>query len=377
MEIKRIVVTGGPGAGKTSVLRELQKRFVSNGKTKYYFVSESATEIINSGIDPQKINSIYNFQDIIYDWQEVKENVIDKSLTFDTDFSEVVIFYDRGILDNGAYFNTRDEFDLLLKNKQAKELELLDKYDLVLDLIGTANGNEKAYNLESNPARYESIDRSKELDINTSRSWIGHRHFKSFNCNMSLEQKINNVINYVEGYIKGQTTAEMKRYLVDTDNSVLDSYNDENSVCIDVTENYIDVGSDFKNLEMVLTKRTYKGNSTYFLSLIERTSNTLRYISDSKISKQQYDEMLKKYLISDIVQKKEISFMQDRQSFHLNLYQDFTTLELEENKDNEKLVIPDNIKIIKSLSDIEELKQMERYGYDYFNNKQYKKVKKN
>ena len=65
MEIKRIVVTGGPGAGKTSVLRELQKRFVSNEKTKYYFVSESATEIINSGIDPQKINSIYIFITLI------------------------------------------------------------------------------------------------------------------------------------------------------------------------------------------------------------------------------------------------------------------------------------------------------------------------
>ena len=48
---KRIVLTGGPGSGKTTVLNSIVNIYSSLG-VKVIVVSETATEIINSGIKP-------------------------------------------------------------------------------------------------------------------------------------------------------------------------------------------------------------------------------------------------------------------------------------------------------------------------------------
>ena len=62
-EITRIVLTGGPCAGKTSALARIQNEF---SKLGYFviFVPEAATEAILSGASPRTlINNVY-FQKI-------------------------------------------------------------------------------------------------------------------------------------------------------------------------------------------------------------------------------------------------------------------------------------------------------------------------
>ena len=50
----RIVITGGPGAGKTSVLKYLND-YLTNKGFDVVIVPETATEIISAGLHPSRL----------------------------------------------------------------------------------------------------------------------------------------------------------------------------------------------------------------------------------------------------------------------------------------------------------------------------------
>ena len=51
MNITKIVITGGPCAGKTTAMGRIQREFGKMGY-KVLFVSETATELITGGVAP-------------------------------------------------------------------------------------------------------------------------------------------------------------------------------------------------------------------------------------------------------------------------------------------------------------------------------------
>ena len=51
MEIRKIVITGGPCAGKTTAMSWIQNEFSKLGYT-VLFVPETATELISGGVAP-------------------------------------------------------------------------------------------------------------------------------------------------------------------------------------------------------------------------------------------------------------------------------------------------------------------------------------
>ena len=60
-QIWKIVLTGGPCAGKTSALKAVKERFTKLGFF-VIFVPETATEIINSGVAPWFLNPYEEFE---------------------------------------------------------------------------------------------------------------------------------------------------------------------------------------------------------------------------------------------------------------------------------------------------------------------------
>ena len=63
--VKRIVLTGGPCAGKTTILSKIEQDLLERGY-KVFIVRESATELINGGITPHQSGvGILNFQKLI------------------------------------------------------------------------------------------------------------------------------------------------------------------------------------------------------------------------------------------------------------------------------------------------------------------------
>lgn len=368
MKIVKVVLTGGPGGGKTSVLNAIKnlaiteegyKNIIKLGdkKIKLVTISETATELISSGIPPTEAERIYDFQDILFEIQKSKEESSIKSLRFGYDTDIILFLYDRGLLDGMAYLDKKGEFEDIMASKDVKELDILDKYDLVLDLLSTATCAPEKYGFESNEARFEDVEWAKSVDRKTSAAWVGHRNMKLFDSGVSLEEEVNNVIEYLKDYILNGSNIEKEEYFIENNPVSFSKYNDVNSRRINVVNTHIDFGID-NVVDTILVKRTYRGYSTYFLQFVTKGSEKARIIKDERIDENTYKRLLTRYDIKNVEEKKELSFVEGKHLYKVSFYNDFTTLEVEKDLDNEEIIIPNDIKIIRKIRDFSEKSEL-------------------
>ena len=173
-QITRIVLTGGPAAGKTTLISRILKEFKSEDGWKVITIPETATEMISGfGIGPfPNCMSMEDFQYYVVDDQLHKEKLALQAANAVPE-EKVLIVYDRAVFDDKAYVS--DEFFIkLIAQFGLTEGELLSHYDAVLHLVTCAKGAEYAYNY-GNAARYESIEDARKADDNTLRAWSGHQ----------------------------------------------------------------------------------------------------------------------------------------------------------------------------------------------------------
>ena len=74
MEIRKIVITGGPCAGKTTAHSWVQNAFTKRGY-KVLFIPETATELISGGVAPWTCGTNYDYQIAQMRMQRTKEEV--------------------------------------------------------------------------------------------------------------------------------------------------------------------------------------------------------------------------------------------------------------------------------------------------------------
>ena len=274
---------------------------------------------------------------------------------YDTDI--ILFLYDRGLLDGMAYLDKKGEFEDIMASKDVKELDILDKYDLVLDLLSTATCAPEKYGFESNEARFEDVEWAKSVDRKTSAAWVGHRNMKLFDSGVSLEEEVNNVIEYLKDYILNGSNIEKEEYFIENNPVTFSKYNDVNSRRINVVNTHIDFGID-NVVDTILVKRTYRGYSTYFLQFVTKGSEKARIIKDERIDENTYKRLLTRYDIKNVEEKKELSFVEGKHLYKVSFYNDFTTLEVEKGLDNEEIIIPNDIKIIRKIRDFSEKSEL-------------------
>lgn len=138
--IKKIVLTGGPCAGKTTAIEQIKEVLIKKGY-RVFIVPESATELINGELRPFGNDSIDIdlFQKLIMKYQLVKEKIYEEAARSLPNDSKSVIIYDRGLLDNKAYIS-HYQFQKILN-----EGDLLERYDMVIHLVTAAIGKEEYY----------------------------------------------------------------------------------------------------------------------------------------------------------------------------------------------------------------------------------------
>ena len=139
----KVVITGGPGAGKTEIMSHLTQVLEERGY-KVFVVPESPTELILNGIRPDSNISLIDFQNFVLDKQLSKEKLYDEAATY-YDMKKVIIFYDRGILDACAYVDKNTVFEGMLEKRGLSLSDVYSKYDAVLHLVTAADGAEQFY----------------------------------------------------------------------------------------------------------------------------------------------------------------------------------------------------------------------------------------
>ena len=196
--VKKIVLTGGPSSGKSSSLECIEKHLLNLGYV-ILIVNESATELINSGIKPIGENkiSMIDFQDIILRYQLFKENLIEETANNYID-KDIVILYDRGVMDNKAYISDQ-EFKCLLNKYNLYEEDLVNRYDLIIHL--ETGAKKSYYRTDNNKARYNSIKEAIELDDRTLNAWKNHNNLYKVKCNDDFKLKQREIIRICDEFL--------------------------------------------------------------------------------------------------------------------------------------------------------------------------------
>ena len=187
--ITRIVLTGGPAAGKTTLISRILKEFKQEDGWKVITIPETATELISGfGIRPfGNCVSMLDFQYFVISDQLHKERLALKGAEMVPE-ENVLIIYDRALFDDKAYI-TDDEFRDILAYFGKTEQEVLAGYDAVLHLVSCAKGAEFAYNF-GNEARYEPLDTAREKDDLTLRAWKDHPNLRVIDNAVDFEDKL-------------------------------------------------------------------------------------------------------------------------------------------------------------------------------------------
>ncbi len=197
-EITKIVITGGPCAGKTTALERIRDVFTPLGYT-VVFIPETATELISSGIAPWTCITNSEFQHCLLKLQLEKERIYTEGALLLKDAPKILLVCDRGAMDNKAYIK-QEEFSTILSFMDLTEFDLLSRYHAVFHLTTAANGSD-GYTLENNNARYESASEAIALDDRLVSAWQNHAHHVVIENSSSFEEKIDTLIEEISAFI--------------------------------------------------------------------------------------------------------------------------------------------------------------------------------
>ena len=185
----KIVITGGPCAGKTTLRGLLAAAFVGRGR-EVVLVNECATELLAQGITPDSCGSVLGFQRHVFDLQLEKE---DRLAGMSKD---AVILLDRGLMDNAGYLPD-DELDMLLEERGMTRSDAYARYDAVVHRVTAALGAEEFFSHETNEHRLEGVEEAVRVDQALQRGWSGHPNLRIVENGGTFEDKLGRAISAV------------------------------------------------------------------------------------------------------------------------------------------------------------------------------------
>lgn len=201
-EITKIVLTGGPCAGKTTALNRLRKHFIEQG---YYVICipETATELICSGISSWTLPGCYEYQLCHLKLQLKKEKIYGEAAEQIVGCDKILVVCDRGAIDSKVYL-TEDDFSKALTALGTTEDEIIKRYDAVFHLVTTAKGARTFYTLSNNQARTESVEEAIVADNKSIEAWASHPYFRVIGNETGFEEKINKLINEISLFLNSR-----------------------------------------------------------------------------------------------------------------------------------------------------------------------------
>lgn len=283
--IIRIVLTGGPAAGKTTLISRILKEFKQEDGWKVITVPETATELISGfGIRPfGNCVSMEDFQYFVTADQLHKEKLALKAAEMVSE-DKVLIIFDRALMDNKAYI-TDEQFEKTLTHFGLSEDEALKHYDAVLHLVSCAKGAEFAYNF-GNAARYESIDTAREKDELTLRAWDRHPHRYIVDNSIDFEDKINRGIAQIYKIV-GQSAPEANKskYLIKLPDCALieKKYNAQD---MEMMQTYL--RPIISNVERRIRQQKDGKEYLYFYTEKRIAEDGSRWVTERPISQKEY-----------------------------------------------------------------------------------------
>lgn len=355
LNVTKIVITGGPCAGKTTAMSWIQNEFTKMGYS-VLFVPETATELISGGVAPWTLNSNLDYQLCQMKLQIEKEKIFEQASTKMFNSNKVLIVCDRGTIDNKAYMSEY-EFKTALATLGLNETELRDTYDAVFHLVTAAKGAEEFYTLSNNQARTETVEEAAAMDDKLISAWTGHPHFRIIDNSEGFEDKMKHLIREIASFLGEPEPLEIERkFLIEYPNiKVLEG--NQNCRKVEIIQTYLN--SDASE-EIRVRQRGEDGNYIYFKTIKRKIDDIKRIEIESRLSKDEYLTLLMDADTSKKqIRKTRYCLTYDSQYFEIDVYpfwNDKAIIEIELSDESQEIKFPDYIKIIKEVTDDESYK---------------------
>ncbi len=333
-KITKIVLTGGPCSGKTSVVERLAAEFY-NGNRDVFICPESAYEVIADGASREDYLS---FETLVAKKQLQNEaEILEKAERSDKE--EVVIFYDRAVTDCFSYVDDKKK---LSENIGINIIDSWARYDALI-VLQTAPKDKYV----STACRIENYEQAVDSEQNLLDVTVGHSHLRYVKNHNDFEEKYRAVKAEIDSILSGYEIE--KKFLIKyPDLNALQKYKPFKA---EISQTYLlcAVGSHR------IRKRGSNGIFTYFETLKIRVTGSCSEETESVISKARYDELMKNADPNKhTIVKDRYCFLYDGQYFELDVFpfwNDKAFLELELKSENHTFALPPEIKVLEDVSD--------------------------
>ena len=314
-KIIKIVITGGPCGGKSTAMSRMQSYFTELGY-RVLFVPETATELIKGGVAPWTCGSNIQYQTCQIMLQMEKEKIFEMAARSMKD-DKILIVCDRGAIDNKAYM-APDEFAEVLRTLNTNEVELRDTYDAVFHLVTAAKGASEFYTTSNNSARTETPEQAALVDDRIISAWTGHPHLR---------------------VIDNSPDIALLRSL-------------DNCQRVEIIQTYLNSPDGD---EVRVRQRGVGGSYIYFKTIKRRISGLKCVEIEDRLSKDEYLSMLMNADTSKRqIRKDRYCLTYKNQYFEIDVYpfwKDKAIAEIELSNENDEVVFPDYIKVIKEVTE--------------------------
>lgn len=317
-DIKKIVLTGGPCAGKTTALVKVIEHFSSLGY-KVFTIPEVPTMFTQAGMNYLTSNKDFFF--------EGEKATLQTQLHLEDSFYKmaqtleqpVLIICDRGVMDISAYLSP-EQWKEIISQVGYTQTQLRDeRYDAVLHLVSAADGAEQFYTTSNNAQRLEQADEkglqiARELDKKVIEAWTGHSHLRVINNHEDFNNKLNRVLKEISNVLGiPQPIEEERKYIVNLTGEI------PNSIDSDIVQTYL---TGEPNCEIRLRKRRFDGKEVYVHTTKKRISDTEQIETERQINQNLYESLLQQadpYRLT--IKKHRKSFIWKGQYFELDAFE--------------------------------------------------------
>ena len=348
MSVTKIVITGGPCAGKTTALSWIQNAFTKQGYT-VLFVPETATELITGGVAPWTCGKNVDYQKCQMRLQLEKEKIFEQAAaTMKAD--KILIVCDRGAMDNRAYMN-EEEFAEVLAAIGSTEVQLRDGYDAVFHLVTAARGAVEFYTTDNNAARTETAEQAIEKDDQLIAAWTGHPHLRVIDNSTDFNGKLRRLIGEIRGFLGEPEPMEVERkFLIEyPDVSWLESL--PNCRKVDIIQTYL---LSREGEELRVRQRGENGSYVYFKTYKRPVDEVKRIEVEERLTQEEYLALL---MEADParrpIRKTRYCLTADNQYFEVDVYpfwSDRAIVEIELSDENQAIRFPEELKVIREVT---------------------------
>lgn len=345
--MKKIVLTGGPCAGKTTALVKIMEHFSSIGY-KVFIIPELPTLFLQAGMDYLTDN-----KELFYEGEkatlEMQIALEDKFLQMAKSVKQpVLIVCDRGTMDISAYMNPVLWNRIISDAKMNNEM-LRSRYDAVLHLVSAADGAEQFYTTATNNKRTEGIELARILDKNVIQAWSEHPHLRVINNHEDFETKLERVLQEISDVLEiPRQAVEERKYIIRLKDNIPEA------IVSEITQTYL---TSEPYSEVRLRRRILNGLTVNVHTTKKILSNNEQVETERQIDNNLYESLLRQAdPYRQPIHKMRETFIWKGQFFELDTFIDpYKGLQILETKGilkHEDIIFPPFIEIIEDITGI-------------------------